>query len=54
MVSASPFSRPRAKAGAPSVRRFSHRSWIAVRGDFQPTRMARKMIAISAKLQERR
>ncbi len=40
MMSGSPFSIPNANAGAPSLSRFSHSSWIAVRGG--PTEQRRQ------------
>ena len=54
MMSGSPFSMARARAGAPSVSRFSHSSWMTVSGVGRPASMARKMIMISATLEESR
>jgi len=50
----SPFSMASARAGAPSVIRFSHSSWITVSGAGSPASVARKMIMISARLDDMR
>jgi len=52
MMSGSPFSRPSARAGAPSVTRFSHSSWIGRSGMGRPTNIDRKMMRISPMLHE--
>ena len=54
MISGSPFSMASARAGAPSVIRLSHSSWMAVSGVGSPASVARKMIMISATLEESR
>src|SRR4030067_433985 len=48
MIAGSPFSIASARAGAPSVSRFSHSNWITVSGAGNPASVARKMIMISA------
>ena len=54
MISGSPFSVPKASAGAPSVIKFSTSNWIAVSGDGKPARMEIKITVISARLHDNR
>ncbi|MNC84765.1 hypothetical protein D3C83_03310 [compost metagenome] len=54
MMSGSPFSIPSARAGAPSLTRFSHRRCTGLKGIGSPNSIEPKMIRISPALQASR